>query len=117
MIHYRAMRICIFGAGAVGGHIAARLAAAGNDVSVVARGAHLQAMRSRGLKLLHGDETILGRVRAAESQEAARRSRPPLARKLLDIDKRSAGIALSGKAVISSTGASTPSVRAPCGAS
>jgi len=67
MIHYRAMRICIFGAGAVGGHIAARLAAAGNDVSVVARGAHLQAMRSRGLKLLHGDETILGRVRAAET--------------------------------------------------
>jgi 2-dehydropantoate 2-reductase len=66
MIHYRAMRICIFGAGAVGGHIAAKLAAAGNDVSVVARGDHLQAMRSRGLKLLHGRETILGRVRAAE---------------------------------------------------
>jgi len=61
------MRICIFGAGAVGGHIAAKLAAAGNEVSVVARGAHLQAMRERGLKLLHGAETILGRVRAAET--------------------------------------------------
>jgi len=61
------MRICIFGAGAVGGHIAAKLAAAGNEVSVVARGAHLQAMRERGLKLMHGAETILGRVRAAES--------------------------------------------------
>jgi 2-dehydropantoate 2-reductase len=61
------MKLCIFGAGAVGGHIAAKLAAAGNDVSVVARGAHLQAMRERGLKLLHGGETILGRVRAAET--------------------------------------------------
>ena len=61
------MKLCVFGAGAVGGHIAAKLAAAGNDVSVVARGAHLQAMRSRGLKLLHGGETILGRVRAAET--------------------------------------------------
>src|SRR4051812_7757483 len=59
------MKICVFGAGAVGGHIAAKLAAAGNDVSVVARGAHLEAIRSRGLKLLHGGETILGRVRAA----------------------------------------------------
>ena len=61
------MKLCVFGAGAVGGHIAAKLAAAGNDVSVLARGAHLQAMRERGLKLLHGEQTILGRVRAAES--------------------------------------------------
>jgi len=61
------MRICIFGAGAVGGHIAAKLAAAGNEVSVVARGAHLAAMRSRGIRLLHGGETITGRVRAAET--------------------------------------------------
>ena len=57
------MRICIFGAGAVGGHVAARLAAAGQEVSVVARGAHLEAMRARGVKLLHGDEVIAGRVR------------------------------------------------------
>lgn len=61
------MKLCVFGAGAVGGHIAAKLAAAGNDVSVVARGAHLAAMRSRGIRLLHGGQTILGRVRAVES--------------------------------------------------
>src|SRR5437870_13300825 len=60
------MRICIFGAGAVGGHVAAELAAAGNEVAVVARGAHLQAVQRDGLKLLRGDETILGRVRASE---------------------------------------------------
>ncbi|HEX6317796.1 MAG TPA: 2-dehydropantoate 2-reductase [Burkholderiales bacterium] len=60
------MRICVFGAGAVGGHFAARLAAAGHDVSVVARGAHLEAMRRNGVKLLHGDEVIQGRVRSAD---------------------------------------------------
>jgi 2-dehydropantoate 2-reductase len=59
------MRLCVFGAGAVGGHIAARLAASGHEVSVVARGAHLDAMRARGVTLLHGDERICGRVRAA----------------------------------------------------
>src|SRR5437773_10982483 len=61
------MKLCVFGAGAVGGHIAAKLAAAGNDVTVVARGAHLQAIPSHGDKLLHGGEIIVGRVRAAET--------------------------------------------------
>jgi predicted dinucleotide-binding enzyme len=57
------MKICVFGAGAVGGHIAARLAAQGHDVSVVARGAHLAAIEKGGLKLRHGDELIQGKVR------------------------------------------------------
>ncbi|HZO00058.1 MAG TPA: 2-dehydropantoate 2-reductase [Burkholderiales bacterium] len=60
------MRICVFGAGAVGGHFAAKLAASGHEVSVVARGAHLAAMRERGVTLIHGADTIRGRVRAAE---------------------------------------------------
>ena len=58
------MKVCIFGAGAVGGHIAAKLAAGGHDVSVIARGAHLQAMRDNGITLLHGARTIQARVRA-----------------------------------------------------
>jgi 2-dehydropantoate 2-reductase len=66
----QSMRICIYGAGAVGGHLAARLAAAGNDVSVVARGPHLAAMREKGITLLHGAERITGRVRAAEDPAA-----------------------------------------------
>ncbi len=45
------MRICIYGAGSIGGFLAARLAAAGADVSVVVRGAHLAAIRARGLIL------------------------------------------------------------------
>src|SRR5207237_1571330 len=64
------MKLCVVGAGTVGGNIAAKLAAAGNDVSVVARGAHPEAMRSRGLKLLHGEQIIRGKVRAAETASA-----------------------------------------------
>jgi 2-dehydropantoate 2-reductase len=60
------MRICIFGAGAVGGHLAARLSAGGHQVCVVARGPHLAAMKAHGVKLLHGDEVIAGPVRTAD---------------------------------------------------
>jgi 2-dehydropantoate 2-reductase len=46
------MKVCVYGAGAVGGHVAARLADAGHaEVSVVARGAQLAAIRQRGLVL------------------------------------------------------------------
>ncbi len=60
------MRICVFGAGAVGGHIAARFAAQQHEVSVFARGAHLDAMRSNGVTLHTGKETIGGRVRGSD---------------------------------------------------
>ena len=50
------MKICIYGAGAIGGYLGVQLARAGADVSLVARGAHLAAMRANGLKLLIGDE-------------------------------------------------------------
>ena len=43
------MRIAVVGAGAVGGYYAALPGAAGHDVAVVARGAHLDAIRARGL--------------------------------------------------------------------
>ena len=49
------MRIAIVGAGAIGGLLAVRLANSGQDVTVIARGAHLAAIRSHGLKLLHPD--------------------------------------------------------------
>jgi 2-dehydropantoate 2-reductase len=50
------MKICIYGAGAIGGYLGVQLARAGADVSLVARGAHLAAMQANGLKLLIGDE-------------------------------------------------------------
>lgn len=45
------MKLCIYGAGAVGGIMAAWLERAGHDVSLVARGAHLEAIRSKGLRI------------------------------------------------------------------
>jgi 2-dehydropantoate 2-reductase len=50
------MKVCIYGAGAIGGYLGVQLAQAGADVSLVARGAHLAAMQANGLKLLIGDE-------------------------------------------------------------
>ena len=60
------MRICVFGAGAVGGHVAARLARGGADVSVVARGAHLAAMQARGLQVRTPKETFDAPVTASD---------------------------------------------------
>ncbi len=51
-------RICVFGAGAIGGYVGGRLAMKGEaDVSLVARGAHLAAMQDNGLTLKQGGET------------------------------------------------------------
>ncbi len=63
------MRICIYGAGASGGHFAVRLALAGHDVSVIARGAHLAAIRESGLRLRSGMEILSGKVAAGDSPE------------------------------------------------
>jgi len=52
------MRICVYGAGAVGGLIAGWLARSGQEVSVIARGANLEAIRSRGLRLRSGAEGV-----------------------------------------------------------
>jgi 2-dehydropantoate 2-reductase len=60
------MRICVFGAGAVGSHFAVRLANAGHDVSCVIRGAHLNAIRQQGLTLKAAGESFHARVRASD---------------------------------------------------
>jgi 2-dehydropantoate 2-reductase len=54
------MRICVFGAGAIGGYMGVKLAEAGADVSLVARGPHLAAMKSYGLRLIEetGETTV-----------------------------------------------------------
>jgi 2-dehydropantoate 2-reductase len=64
------MRICIFGAGAVGSHFAVRLALAGHEVSCVMRGAHLEAVRARGLTLRVGDDEFSARVNASDDPAA-----------------------------------------------
>jgi len=60
------MRICIFGAGAVGSHFAVRLADAGHDVSCVMRGPHLAAVKAKGLTLRVGDKETHAKVSASD---------------------------------------------------
>jgi len=60
------MKICIYGAGAIGGYLGAKLGKAGADVSLVARGPHLAAMAERGLTLIEGDTRETVPVRASE---------------------------------------------------
>lgn len=62
------MRIGIFGAGAIGGHLAAKLAAAGHEVSVVARGANLAAIAQRGISLHFRGRIITGKIHAASDR-------------------------------------------------
>jgi 2-dehydropantoate 2-reductase len=60
------MRICIFGAGAVGSHFAVRLALSGHDVSCVMRGPHLAAVKAKGLTLRVGDAEFPAQVKASD---------------------------------------------------
>lgn len=61
------MRIAIIGAGGVGGYFGARLAAAGENVTFIARGAHLAAMKQSGLKVLSGlGDLLLQPVQATD---------------------------------------------------
>jgi 2-dehydropantoate 2-reductase len=64
------MRICIFGAGAVGSHFAVRLALAGHDVSCVMRGPHLEAVKAKGLTLRVDDAEFSARVKASDDPAA-----------------------------------------------
>ena len=64
------MRIVIFGAGAVGGYLAAQLTRAGRDVAVVARGEQLAAIRRDGLTLETPDERFTVKVEAADDPAA-----------------------------------------------
>lgn len=61
------MKVCIYGAGAIGGYLGVQLAQAGADVSLVARGAHLAAMKADGLKLLIGDEERVVKARCTDT--------------------------------------------------
>ncbi len=61
------MKICIYGAGAIGGFLGARLAAAGGDVAAIARGKTAQALRTHGWRLESGGALITAPARVAES--------------------------------------------------
>ena len=61
------MKICIFGAGAIGGYMGVKLAQVGADVSLVARGPHLEAMQKNGLRLIEEESEITVPVKASEN--------------------------------------------------
>jgi 2-dehydropantoate 2-reductase len=61
------VKVCVYGAGAIGGHIAARLALGGAEVSLVARGAHLAAIRANGLTVHAHDGTHHSRPQASDN--------------------------------------------------
>jgi 2-dehydropantoate 2-reductase len=64
------MRICIFGAGAVGSHFAVRLALSGHDVSCVMRGPHLEAVKAKGLTLRVDGAEFTAKVKASDDPAA-----------------------------------------------
>src|SRR3984957_18958127 len=64
------MKICVFGAGAIGGYMAGKLALAGHEVSAIARGPHLAAIRSHGLKLIVEGQTLTVGLPASDDAAA-----------------------------------------------
>lgn len=63
------MKICIFGAGAIGGYIGTKLALSGTEVSFVARGPNLAAIKERGVKLISEGHTLLARPHATDNSK------------------------------------------------
>jgi 2-dehydropantoate 2-reductase len=65
----QAMKACVYGAGAIGGWMGARLAQVGCQLSAVARGATLEALRRQGLRLQQDDRLLATSVRASDNPE------------------------------------------------
>ena len=61
-----ALRVAVFGAGAIGSYYGARLADGGADVSLIARGRHLEALRTRGLTIVSPEGSTNQRLRATD---------------------------------------------------
>ena len=53
------MRVAVMGAGSIGGYFGGMLARAGNDVTLIARGGHLQSILSDGLRVIRDDEEFV----------------------------------------------------------
>ena len=65
------MKICIYGAGAIGGYLGAELALNGADITLIARGPHLAAMQENGLKLIKDGEERVAKVTATDNSAEA----------------------------------------------
>ena len=88
------MKVCVAGLGAVGGLVAARLALAGHEVSALARGATLAAVRERGLVLTSSQgERRVARIAAADAAVE-----PAATPELLIVDLQGPGLAADAQA-------------------
>ena len=65
------MRICIYGAGAIGAWLGVQLTLAGEDVTLIARGPHLAAMQKNGVKLMIDGEERVAHPRCVEDPQDA----------------------------------------------
>ena len=67
------MKICVVGAGSIGGYVGVKLAQAGEEVTLIARNANLEAIRDRGMRLTTSDgvEHVVRQLRATASLEEA----------------------------------------------
>ncbi len=61
------MKVCVFGAGAIGGYLGVCLARSGAEVSLVARGPHLEAMRAGGLRLQYDGKEDVAHLRCTDN--------------------------------------------------
>ena len=88
------MKVCVVGAGAIGGLLAVKLALAGETVSVIDRGPHLAAIRSKGLQLHWQDGTISkANVKAFDrAAEAGKQDLVVLGVKAYDLERVAADI-------------------------
>ncbi|HEY7268897.1 MAG TPA: 2-dehydropantoate 2-reductase [Dehalococcoidia bacterium] len=87
------MRIAIFGAGAIGSYMGAKLSLAGVDVTLVARGAQLAAMRANGVRLIEADAETVARPRCVSAEEAGEQDYVVLALKAHQVRPALDGIA------------------------
>ncbi|MET9730720.1 2-dehydropantoate 2-reductase N-terminal domain-containing protein [Streptomyces sp. NPDC006458] len=106
------MRYVIIGAGAVGGTIGGRLAQSGHEVVLVARGAHLRALREHGLRLTTPDGTHTHRLPAVDGPEALGELRPDDVL-LLAVKTQDSAAALAAWAPRPVTGGGTAAERLP----
>lgn len=65
------MKICVYGAGAIGGYLGSQLSLAGESVTLIARGPHLAALRENGVRLLIGGEERVARPTATDDPREA----------------------------------------------
>ena len=105
------MKIAVIGVGAIGGYVGIRLALSGEDVTFIARGANLEALRTQGIRLINADgtEEVVKRVKATDNYaEAGSQDIVVLAMKAHQVEAVTAEVPICPPAPAASVRFSTP---------